>query len=264
MLSYNETLIRDGLTPSTNEKLQCITAIDTVDSTNTQLLNQAREGETRTCALIAHEQSAGRGRRGKSWYSPTHGALYLSLLWHFKKSASTTAGLPLAVGISLCEALQQWDIESLGLKWPNDLLWNHKKLGGILVETYVDKQGTTHAVIGMGINIHLPQDSDAHIQQPWIDLNSIREKSIDNNQLASGVLNSLVASLTLFEEKGLAPFQESWHHYDRLYNQTVRLTGLPEECIGIARGIDEKGGLKIETGEGIRTYYSGEVSVRSQ
>ena len=261
MLPYSETLIRHGLNDITNKALQRIIIMNTVDSTNTLLLKEAREGERRTCALLAHEQSAGRGRQGKRWYSPIHGALYLSLLWHFESSPFTPLGLSLVVGISLCETLKHWEIDSLGLKWPNDLLWHQKKLGGILVEAYMDSQGITHGVIGIGINIHLPQNSYKHIQQPWIDLNSIRGKNIDNNGLASTVLNNLVDSLTLFEEEGLAPFQESWDHYDILRNRAVRLTGLPKKCTGIAKGIDDKGGLKVATKEGVSVHYSGEVSV---
>lgn len=263
MRPYDETLIRHSLTPSVNQQLQCISIVDKVDSTNTALLDAARQGETRAYVLLAHEQSAGRGRQGKPWYSPRWGALYLSVLWHFKNNRSIMSGLSLAIGISLCEALEAQGVHSLGLKWPNDLLWDNKKIGGILVESYVDNRGSVHAVIGIGINIGLPQDSDEHIQQPWTDLHSISGKTMDNNQLASEVLNALVPALTLFEEKGLGAFQERWDQYDCLYSRKISLTGLPEPRVGIARGIDAVGGLKIETPEGISVYYSGEVSIGS-
>ncbi len=264
MMPYSEALIRSQLTHIADAQLECITIVDEVDSTNTQLLAKARNGENRTCVLLAHEQSAGRGRHGKQWYSPRDGALYLSLLWHFDSSPLIKTGLPLAIGISLCQGLNQWGIDELGLKWPNDLLWQDKKLGGILVETYVDKQAISHGVIGIGINIELPENSDKHIQQPWIDLKTIYKKPINKNELISILLNHLVTTLILFEKEGLAPFQAQWKKYDRLYQQKVHIIGATEPWVGIARGIDNKGGLRIETQNGIAVHYSGEISVRAQ
>lgn len=255
-------LIQASLPASIREQLARIEIVSEVDSTNTYLKTRAAQGADSGNVCLAEWQRGGRGRLGRHWVSPLGCNLYLSLLWRFLAGPSTLAGLSLVMGVALARALRPSVDAGLGLKWPNDLQWRGRKLAGILVEIAGESAGPSHAVIGIGINLRLPEAAAAAIQQPWIDLARIARDVPSRNALAGRVLEELVTALQIFEQHGLTAFLDSWRELDVTAGRSVQLQ-LPNGIIdGESRGIDETGALVIQVGSELRRYASGEISLR--
>lgn len=236
-----------------------ITLFPIIDSTNSYIksnINDIQHGEV----VIAEAQTAGRGRRGKTWVSPFGASLYLSLCWRFQGGYQQIGGLSLYVGFSVVKALEALGIDGLGLKWPNDIYRYGKKLGGILVE--VDGQIGTEVscIIGIGINVNLP-DVQTEIDQPYIDLN---DYPLCRNQLCAAVIESLHKRLPEFEVSGLKTILEQWKQWDVFAQQTVSIVHGNNKQRGINLGIDASGALKLQTDNGVKTIHGGEVSLRGE
>ena len=240
-----------------------------VDSTNSLLLRrlQKRElslGAGRVHACLAEQQSAGRGRRGRTWISPFGCNMYLSVLKEFAGGAMSLEGLSLSVGLALVRALQECGVSGLGLKWPNDILWQDRKLAGILLEMNGDVCGECRVVIGLGLNIHSPGGPMQAVDQPWVDLRAISPSLPGRNWIVGRVLNHLLGVLQEFEGRGFAPFAEEWRCLDIYRDRPVALrtaAGQPE-VTGLARGVTAQGALKLETAAGIKIFNGGELSLR--
>jgi len=237
---------------------------DHIDSTNNYLMQHAVAGQDTGFACFAEFQTEGKGRRGRHWVSPFGKNIYLSVLWRFAQSPAYLAGLSLAAGVAVIRTLQQSGIAETGLKWPNDIYWQSKKLGGILVEVTGESAGPCCAVIGIGLNLNLsPQDAQA-IDQPWTDLYTVAQHNrtaVTRNRLASVLLNNLLQVINDFAGMGFSGFVEEWRQYDCLYGQEATLYIGKQQLSGIVRGIDESGCLLLESGEGkLQAYASGEVS----
>src|SRR6185295_4965979 len=147
-----------------------VRVVDSVESTNTALLEQAVAGARGGLVLAAELQTRGRGRRGSAWHTGLGGALTFSVLWRFEQGAGFLAGLGLAVGVALVRALRALGVEGAMLKWPNDVLVRHQKLAGTLVEIQGDVLGPSLAVVGVGINFRLDDATREHIDQAVTDL----------------------------------------------------------------------------------------------
>lgn len=255
-------IIRRGLSPSIQAQLAQIDILSEVDSTNTCLKTRAAQGAASGSVCLAEWQRGGRGRLGRGWVSPFGCNLYLSLLWRFAAGPTTLAGLSLAMGVALARALRPSVKDGLGLKWPNDLQWRGRKLAGILVEIAGESAGPSHAVIGIGINVRMPETASTAIQQPWIDLARIASELPSRNALAVAVLEQLVIALQAFEQHGLPAFLDEWRALDVTSGRSVQLQ-LPTGIVaGESRGIDETGALVIQVGGELRRYASGEISLR--
>lgn len=238
--------------------------VDSIESTNSALMERAQQGAQAPAAIAAEWQSAGRGRQGRAWRSGVGGALTFSVLWRFACGANDLAGLSLAVGAALGSALEALGVAEVGLKWPNDIVWREQKLAGILIEMHGDILGPTAAVIGIGVNVRLAAHVQQSIDQPATDLETASGAAVDRNQALACLLDGLVPALEVFAREGFAPFREQWTtrhvHQDRPV--TVLLPDARRER-GVARGVAEDGALLIETQRGMRRFHSGEVSVRS-
>lgn len=255
-------IIERGLPPAIRAQLAQIDIIAEVDSTNTYLKTRAAQGAASGSACLAEWQRGGRGRLGRNWVSPFGCNLYLSLLWRFAAGPTALAGLSLAMGVALARALRPSVETGLGLKWPNDVQWRGRKLAGILVEIAGESAGPSHAVIGIGINVRMPETAATAIQQPWIDLARIAKEFPARNSLAGHVLEELVTALRAFEQHGLTAFLDDWRELDVTAGRSVQLQ-LPGGIIaGESRGIDETGALVIQVGSELRRYASGEISLR--
>ncbi len=162
--------------------VQKLELIPVIDSTNQYLLDRVNESEKgRIC--LAEYQTNGRGRRGRQWISPFGSNLYLSMYWRLDAGMAAAMGLSLVIGIAAVEALEAMGIEGVKLKWPNDLYYQDKKLAGILVEMSGQAGGAAHLVIGMGLNIGMP-DVQPNIDQPWTTLNhACGDLTLDRTQL---------------------------------------------------------------------------------
>ena len=160
--------IKESLSLKTLSLLSKLEIHPQIQSTNTYLAECAKTVQSgRVC--FAESQTAGRGRRGRQWVSPFGSNLYLSILWQFDNGFAAISGLSLAIGVAVVRALSEIGINEIGLKWPNDIYWQHKKLGGILIEVSGESSGECHAIIGLGLNLYLPEKETTGITQPWTD-----------------------------------------------------------------------------------------------
>jgi len=234
-----------------------------LDSTNSELLR--RESPAHGVAvLLAERQTGGRGRRGKSWASPLAAHLYLSVSRQFGGGLARLGGLSLVAGVAAAEALQACGYAGVRLKWPNDLLLEGRKLGGLLVEGGGEHAGPVRAVIGLGLNVRMPASAAVAIDQPWIDLQQVSASTPSRNRIAAAVLSQLVPALDQFDLEGLAPFRARYAALDALEGQGVAVHLGGETLEGTALGLAEDGALRVRIDGGERVFHAGEVSVRAQ
>jgi BirA family transcriptional regulator, biotin operon repressor / biotin---[acetyl-CoA-carboxylase] ligase len=230
------------------------------DSTNTQLLARAQRGSGSGTVLVADVQSAGRGRRGRSWVSIPGGNLCFSLLWRFA-AQQRLEGLSLVVGLAIVRALQSLQVSGLSLKWPNDILLDGRKLGGVLVEVAQGAQGEWAVVIGIGLNLRQAPDLADEIAQPFAALSECGEPPARELLLAA-VLRALRDVLEAFARDGFAPFVDAWMPWHAMLGAevTVEQHGLVRH--GRCGGVDALGRLAIDMPEGQVFVFGGEVSLR--
>ncbi|WP_447838683.1 bifunctional biotin--[acetyl-CoA-carboxylase] ligase/biotin operon repressor BirA [Aeromonas salmonicida] len=232
-----------------------------IDSTNQYLLervNQLQSGES----CLAECQTAGRGRRGKPWVSPFGCQLILSMYWRLEQGMAAAMGLSLAVGVAVVQALESLGYTGVELKWPNDLYYQGRKLAGILVEMSGSAGASCNLVIGVGLNLAMPAREGERIDQAWSELRHIQPELVDRNLLAARMLGHLQQAMLTFEQQGLSHFVDDWNRLDHFAGRPVRLLMGEQEIRGIARGIDDRGALRLETSEGIKFYLGGEISLR--
>ena len=232
-----------------------------IASTNSELMQRARAGDTRPTLLVAQHQTAGRGRLGRQWHDRPGDALMFSL--GLEMSPLSWSGLSLAVGLSIANSLDPQQHVGLGLKWPNDLwlgpLAQARKLGGILIETAVlagAVQASRYVVIGVGINIHAPQAAD--LRMPAVGWAEVQADASTDSVLQA-LLLPLVVSVQRFAREGFAPLQAAYAQRDVLQGQALVLSNGLE---GVGAGVDAQGVLQIETAQGRMAVSSDEVSVR--
>lgn len=215
------------------------------------------------CAVFfAEYQSAGMGRNGRTWASPASANLYFSVSRRFSRRLATMSGLSLVVGIAAAEALLAMGFAGVRLKWPNDLWVDARKLGGILVQLRNDPPGC-NAIIGMGLNVRMPDEAARQIDQAWCDLSQLGHGVVSRNEVAARLLGVLLPALQRFDEAGLAPFLSRWQALDALRGKPVRVTDGAQRFEGTCLGIDDDGALRLSTDAGNeRKFHGGEVSLR--
>ncbi|WP_374601340.1 bifunctional biotin--[acetyl-CoA-carboxylase] ligase/biotin operon repressor BirA [Arenimonas sp.] len=254
--------IQAALAPATRERLAGLELHFDIDSTNAEALRHPAPA-TGVQAWLAERQTAGRGRRGRTWVSPLAAHVYLSLSRRFDAGIGALQGLSLAVGAATAEVLHAKGFPQVGLKWPNDLLADGRKLGGILVELRGDAAGPLHVVVGLGLNVAMPAPAAAGIDQPWCDLASLAPNPPGRSELCAGLLDALVPLLADYENAGLKPWQATWSRLDLLAGRPVRLEEGGRSIDGIALGIDGEGALRLRTADGERRCHAGETSLRA-
>lgn len=250
----DEALIKSQIEQGT------IAVLPVIDSTNQYLLerlNSLQPGD----ACIAEYQQAGRGRRGRQWFSPFGANLYLSMYWRLEQGPAAAVGLSLVIGIVMAEVLRGLGASEVRVKWPNDLYLDDRKLAGILVELTGKTGDAAQIVIGAGINLAMRNVATDVINQGWINLQEAGIK-IDRNALAIALIQELRAALTLFENEGLTPFLARWKVLDNYANRQVKLIIGDREIYGISRGINEQGALLLEQDGVVKPWVGGEISLR--
>ena len=236
---------------------------DSLDSTNSYLMEHSRNNAESGFVCFAEHQTAGKGRRGRQWVSPYGSNIYVSMLWRFQQGGITsTAGLSLAIGVAVIRALKLYGINDVGLKWPNDIYSQGKKLGGILIEVSGEADGPCAAVIGLGLNLFLPEHQAQTITQAWTDLTQVSgEIPVLRNQLAGTLLNEMLAVVNGFEMDGIKAYLDEWRSYDCLKGKAATLFIGQQQIEGIVEGIDDKGLILIKKPDGlVQAFASGEVS----
>ena len=248
--------IQAHLTDEALRALPDIQIFDELDSTNRWALQHGHCGSV----CLAEQQTAGRGRRGRQWYSPAGVNIYLSVRWCFDQVLAHLPMLGLVTGVAVAEALQIYGISGHGLKWPNDIYWQGKKLGGILLEASGNLQ---QVVIGIGLNVNVQPEINPLIEQPWSSLQIAHGKVIARNTLIGVILNQLVYRLQDFPYLNGSLFQQEWQPWDVLAQRSVRVLAGEEIFEGIACGVDSQGQLRLSLMDGlIKTFSSADVSVR--
>jgi BirA family biotin operon repressor/biotin-[acetyl-CoA-carboxylase] ligase len=243
-----------------------IEVVDQIESTSSELMRRAQRRDVHQTALAAEWQTAGRGRRGRAWTAIAGGSLTFSLGWKFEQGAGFLAGLSLAVGVAVVRALEAEGFKDVALKWPNDLIHRHLKLGGILIELNGDALGPTTTVIGVGLNVRVPAAARKDIPVPVTDLASIAGRKappIDRNRLCAALLAELATVLHLYAKEGFAPFAAEWQHRHAYQGKEVRLL-LPDgaSVTGKVAGVDASGALVLADGPRRARFLSGEISLR--
>ncbi|NNG13031.1 MAG: bifunctional biotin--[acetyl-CoA-carboxylase] ligase/biotin operon repressor BirA [Halobacteria archaeon] len=259
----DDAVILAGLDPATRVQLTRLDTFLEIDSTNTWLRQQALDGAPSGSVCLAEMQHAGRGRCNRPWVSPFAANLYFSVLWRSDAGAAGLGGLSLVIGVALLRSLRACGIDAAGLKWPNDVLVDGAKLAGILIDVVGESSGPCSVIVGVGVNVSMPDAAATDIDQPWTDLCRLTGREhFPRNQLAAGMLDSSFSAIAEFEQSGLEPFLDEWRRFDVIDGREVSLR-LPSERIqGRACGVDSGGALLVQTDTGRRRFVSGEVSLR--
>lgn len=235
-------------------------------STNADLLQKAAPSPGQFDFRTAEYQSAGRGRRTRRWFAPPGGALCLSLSWCFSSLPADVAALSLAIGVCVLRALRAVERPGAALKWPNDIVTEGRKLGGILIELRAEGSGPALVVMGIGLNVALGSTVLAEVRASGTeaaDLGALGSGPCDRNRLAAALVGACVAGLSRFQQDGFRSFMDEWRAADSLAGKAVLISAEGGAIAGHARGIDADGALCVQTREGLQRFVTGEVSVRT-
>jgi BirA family biotin operon repressor/biotin-[acetyl-CoA-carboxylase] ligase len=254
--------IRARIDATARGQLAALDVAWSLDSTNSELLRRPAP-DAGVDVLLAEQQTLGRGRRGRQWASPMAANLYVSLSRQFSGGLARLGGLSLVAGIAVAEALRQAGYPQVALKWPNDLMVEGRKLGGVLVEGGGEHGGPVRAVVGVGVNVRMPATTAAQIDQPWVDLATLSPVLPSRNQVAAHLVSALLLALDRFDHEGLAPFLPRFAALDALAGREVTLHAAGGETHGVAEGIGGDGALRVRIGATLQHVHAGDVSVRT-
>jgi len=262
----DESVIRASLDSQARTLLSRLDIHYAVDSTNSHTLRE-RFSESSGYICLSEQQTAGKGRLGRPWVSPFGRNIYLSLLWSFDGGVVTLEGLSLAVGVAVAEALNSCGVEGVKLKWPNDVLWQQRKLAGILLEVVGDPSGSCQVVVGVGINVSMPAHDAFAIDQPWVDVQSIMaevepQSPISRNRLTAALINRLLPLMQDYPVERFAPYHARWQELNAYANQNVFLRAANRVTQGLLLGVDSAGALRVRTEVGEQLFHGGEISLR--
>ena len=266
----DEENIRQHLSTISENQNLIIEIFQNIDSTSSYVMGLLQNDELslsgrEVFVCFAEQQTAGKGRRGRPWVSPYGCNLYFTLAREFNAGISELEGLSLIVALAVTRVLTRNEVQGLGIKWPNDILWQGKKLAGILVEISGDPTGLSQVLIGLGLNIDADQESMADVDQAWVDVKTIRGSAPDRNRLAAELLVEISSMIDDFELKGFSAFKSEWEKADALRHQEVELKTHSNQATGITgkvMGVNEQGALILQTENGVEIFHGGEISPR--
>jgi BirA family biotin operon repressor/biotin-[acetyl-CoA-carboxylase] ligase len=240
-----------------------VVVLESVDSTNQQALSLARSCRCPNgTAILAEHQTLGRGRRGRSWVSPYGRNLYCSVVWQFDEGVSALSGLSLVAGIAVARVLRQDFGAPVMLKWPNDIVIDGAKLGGILVDVDGDLAGPVTAIIGIGLNVNMSADQGAVIAQAWTDLDSTLGERVSRNLLAARVIAACRVMIAEFARSSFSVYRQEWNSLNAMRGMPVVVETAGEPFAAVAGDVDGDGALLVTAADGLRRIIGGEVSVR--
>jgi BirA family biotin operon repressor/biotin-[acetyl-CoA-carboxylase] ligase len=251
--------LREQLTLSESGSFAAVEVVDIVDSTNAQLLSEAAGSDAHF--LIARQQTAGVGRRGGTWQSPPSGNLYLSYCFHTSQPLSVVSLLPLTFGVEIARELESTLGICIQLKWPNDLYLDGKKCGGMLLETKTMQDGVTAVVVGVGVNV-ASHPNEELLGRPVTALQSIRQEPVVLEDVALAVMRAIITVSDLPSADITNSLRRQWPERDFLLNKEVCVSqSAGIDVRGVAKGVAEDGGLKVDCGGRMEVFYAGEVSL---
>lgn len=260
---YDEVLLKQYLLNSESDLLEILFVTNSTNDHVKENVTVLSDGHV----CIAEAQKSGKGRQGKSWFSPFGANVYLSMKWGFSQGFQSLSGLSLAIGVCLLRIIRTLVDSPVTLKWPNDVYVAGQKVAGILIEVSGNQDGSCDAIVGVGINLNMPNADD--IDQPWTDIarHATRGRTVTKNHLVAELINELRKTLDCFASTGLESFLDDWEAHDHFIGQPISLLIGKKELKGIARGISETGALLVdidENGNTVRkSFFGGEISVRA-
>ena len=243
------------------ELLRELQVYDQVDSTNARVLARLESGSGHRQVVLAEQQTAGRGRRGRAWASPFASGVSISIGWQFSGGVQLLEGLSLAVGVALARALARFDVPDVRLKWPNDVWCRGRKLAGVLLELSGDLTDRCAVVVGIGLNMRMPAAAAESIGQPWVDLAEVRP-GVSRNALVAAMLDELLPMLEAYPESGFARWRDEWLALDQFAGAEVCLQSVQQRWCGIECGVDSSGALLLDIDGERKVFHGGEVSLR--
>jgi len=232
-----------------------------IDSTNAALKRRALSEDIHGVALFAETQTAGRGRLGRVWVSPPKSNIYLSLGWRTGLEPLELAGLSLAAGCAIGEGLERNFGLKMQLKWPNDLYLGGKKCGGVLIDLVQSSNQDWTIVVGVGLNVAMPNSGGNDIDQPWTDLGSHSAVPLTRNEVGGQLLGALVPLLSSWQVGAFTQWRESWSRRDLMAGHQITVQQGNHSISGRADGVDQSGALRVVTNEGLTVVQSGEASM---
>jgi BirA family biotin operon repressor/biotin-[acetyl-CoA-carboxylase] ligase len=236
-----------------------------VDSTNTRLLGSAAPPAGSADVCLSELQHAGRGRRGRRWVAPFGTGLAMSVAWTFSDAARSLPALSLGVGVAVTRAARRAGATGILLKWPNDIWFEDRKIGGVLIELRAEAGGPAHVVIGIGLNVALPAEARRRIEAGGLRIAALSEACAaapSRNLVAGAILDELLSMLGRYEREGFAAFRDAWLELDALSGRPARVLLADAVISGTARGVDSEGALLLDTGDRVQRFVSGEASLR--
>ena len=233
---------------------------DTIDSTNAEALRLVDAGCVPPFLVLAEQQTAGRGRRGRKWVSPFAQNVYYSLVLRIEGGLRQLEGLSLVVGLAVMRSLRQLGVQGAALKWPNDVLVGNKKIAGILLELVGDPADICHVVLGVGVNVNMQTAED--VDQQWTSVRLETGSAIDRNHLVAQLGVQLQSYLGRHKAGGFAALQDEWEQNHLWQGRAVSLIAGSNQIDGDVLGVDHQGALRLSV-DGIEKIYSGgELSLR--
>lgn len=258
-------VIRRALAAESTARLAQLDVFETLDSTNTYLLSRPPPEAGHCRVAIADHQSSGRGRHESRWVSPPGAGLCLSFGYTFGEPPKELASLTLAIGVGVVAALREVGLQGASLKWPNDIVADERKLGGILTELQTRSAAGTSVVAGIGLNVNLPPDNDMNFRSDWAkgvtDIASSVAPVPSRSIIAAALIDELVAVMQRFATLGFSGFADAWWQLDWLRGREVIVAAAAGQTAGKATGVDRDGALLIETAEGPVRVVSGSVAL---
>lgn len=230
-----------------------------IDSTNLEAMRQIQQG-VGSRIIVAEHQGSGRGRRGRTWVSPLGASIYLSMVVSFQSGVAALEGLSLAVAVMVKRAVLRCGCQDVGLKWPNDLQIRGKKIAGILLEISGDVTGPCKVIIGIGLNVCIPETASHAIDQPFTDLASHSDDDLERNRVLAILIEELHTGLAEFGERGFLAFHDEWDAGDVYKGRSVELSSGANAVKGVVLGVNGAGALLLETDSGVRIMTGGEMS----
>lgn len=258
--------IETALPERVRDRLRRLEVAAELESTNETLLAVDDLPPGRFDVQLAEFQHQGRGRRGRRWIAPFGSGLCLSLNWSLPEVPPELPALSLVVGVALRRALERLGVAGVGLKWPNDVLLDGGKLGGVLIEMRAEAGGPAYLVIGIGLNVRLAPAARSAIGATGLVAAALEDASGSKpparTELAAAVIARIVEAVEEFEQRGFVPFRDEWRAADALAGRAARVAYGTEVIEGTARGIDDDGALLLDIDGRLRRFVSGEASLR--
>ncbi|WP_221797355.1 bifunctional biotin--[acetyl-CoA-carboxylase] ligase/biotin operon repressor BirA [Oceanobacter mangrovi] len=256
-----ELLDAERIGAELTHSIDCLDILLDVDSTNSWLFERAPDHLGKRYAVLAEKQNQGRGRRGRQWVSPFGKNIYLSFLVTLPGSLQDQEGLSLMVAIAVERALTKLGLAGIGLKWPNDVYLDGKKVAGILLEGRQTQPDFCQIVVGIGLNVMLSERDAERIDQPWAALRQYQPQ-VSRNRIAGVLIDQLNSMVDDFKRDGFEPWVKYWADRDVFYRREVLLSGGNEHRVGVVKGVNRKGELLLQTERGMEVVVAGELSVR--